>query len=289
VLGQLDGFFYIGEFVQAGRWLADRGPCGCGELIADCPTWRAIFAAAFPESGGIPDPSWFQFDPAETRARGVLRQRLRARGLLPASPGLELNRAAVGAVLRGIGETAGGRVVVDSSKGPGYANVLQATEDVELFVVHLVRDPRAVAHSRLRTAERLGHALGLTPPVFALLWDLWNVVIEVAWRRGRYLRLRYEDFVTRPRQAVEQITALLHERPTRLPLVSEDTVALTPTHTVAGNRSRFQTGEVRLRLDDDWVSANRLPVVDRRAVAALTWPLRVRYGYIGRGGVPASR
>jgi hypothetical protein len=38
-------------------------------------------------------------------------------------------------------------VVVDSSKRPANALLLAASDDIDLFVVHLVRDPRGVANS----------------------------------------------------------------------------------------------------------------------------------------------
>src|SRR5262249_31429543 len=139
ILGQLDGFFYAGELAEAGRWLSRGGLCGCGEPIAACPTWHAIFGAAFPETGGVPDPSTLRIDPAGARARSVLRQQLRARGVLPPSPELDRRRAALGAVLGAIPSATGSRVVVDSSKSPGYGVLLGQMDGVELSVVHVVR------------------------------------------------------------------------------------------------------------------------------------------------------
>ncbi len=54
-----------------------------------------------------------------------------------------------------------------------------------------------------------------------------------------------------------------------------------PTHAVAGNPMRFRQGDIELRLDDEWRS--RMPRRDRAVTAAITWPLRLAYGYGGRG------
>lgn len=185
----------------------------------------------------------------------MVRQRLAARGLLSDPPRLERSRAAFDAVLHAIPEARGARVVVDSSKWPGFGALLQATEDTEVYVVHLVRDPRAVAHSRLRRIDRRGVALKPGPTGFALVWDSTNTAVELGWGRGRYIRLRYEDLVRSPATAVEQIAALVGEPATGLRMVSADTVDLEPTHCVAGNRNRFQSGKVLIKLDDEWATA----------------------------------
>jgi hypothetical protein len=279
VLGQLDGFFYVGELFQTGRRLAEGEPCGCGAELRACPTWQAVLAAAFPERRGAADPSLVNFAPRDGSVRGLLEQRLRRHRLLPAAPRLERQSEAFGAVLRAIPAVTGANVVVDSSKKPGFGEFLRGLHGVDVAVVHLVRDPRAVAHSRLRTGERRGKPLRPGPRGIGLVWNAWNAAIELSGRRGRYARLRYEDFVERPLEAVRRVAALAGETEPRLALTSPHTVVLEPTHTVAGNRSRFRTGEVPLRADREWRTAGRLSPADRRILSAVTWPLRARYGY----------
>lgn len=70
---------------------------------------------------------------------------------------------------------------------------------------------------------------------------------------------------------------MLHEDARRLPFMGERGVELGASHTVSGNPNRFQTGMVRLRPDDEWVSRIRLR--DRTLVTLLTFPLLARYGY----------
>jgi hypothetical protein len=72
-----------------------------------------------------------------------------------------------------------------------------------------------------------------------------------------------------------------------LPFIGERTARLEPNHTVSGNRSRFSTGEVTFRLDDEW---RRRAAVRRTAVTGLALPWLQRYGYpvrpSGRSSVP---
>lgn len=67
--------------------------------------------------------------------------------------------------------------------------------------------------------------------------------------------------------------------------VGTHTVELGLDHTVSGNRNRFETGEVAIRLDDAW--RRGLSPRRRAVVTALTLPLLRRYGYeLRRSGVP---
>ena len=49
------------------------------------------------------------------------------------------------------------------------------------------------------------------PAVSTLLWTTWNVALEALGSRmpGRYLRLRFEDFVGRPVNCVESILRMI--------------------------------------------------------------------------------
>src|SRR5262249_60851100 len=50
-----------------------------------------------------------------------------------------------------IGRVTGAELIVDSSKTPAGAAVLARCENVEPYMLHMVRDPRAVAYSWTRT------------------------------------------------------------------------------------------------------------------------------------------
>lgn len=240
----------------------ERGePCGCGSALRECPVWGPILDGLSAEE--------LELDRRNESARGIVRQRLRSQP--PAG--------AFATLPDGISRVTGSRVVVDSSKWPGYTHLLGGIEGVELAVAHLVRDPRGVVHSRRKRALRAGRAVDLSPARSALQWNVWNPVIEAVWRNRRYMRLRYEDFVAAPEDAVRRLARLVGEEAGGMPFTAPETVELAPTHSVAGNRNRFQTGPVRIALDDEWRTAQGLAQRDERVVTALTWPVRRRYGY----------
>jgi hypothetical protein len=101
--------------------------------------------------------------------------------------------------------------------------------------------------------------------------------------------VRYEDLVAAPRPTLERaLRGLgLDPAPGALAHVGEHSVHLTPSHGVAGSRTRFTAGRIELAVDDAWRSS--LPASARRVVTAVTFPQLVGYGYVGRRPGDARR
>ena len=176
----------------------------------------------------------------------------------------------------------GSRVIVDSSKEPAYGYALGMVPNIDLRVLHLVRDPRAAAYSWLKKkpqpdSEDLEFMHQFSPTKSAALWDTWNAAAEALWHDGKYLRLRYEDFVADPSGSFTRILDLLDEKDTELPLTGDQEVKLGVSHTVSGNPNRFETGSVALRHDQEWT--HKMNPKDRNLVTGLTLPLLQHYGY----------
>jgi hypothetical protein len=291
ILGQLDGWFSVGELVNLWeRGLIAGRRCGCGVPVLQCPLWPAVLSRAFGTPDGVDARRMALLARRRVRA-GSLPPLLAARGRTVPPDGDEY-RATLARLYGAVRDHTGCRVIVDSSKSPVYAELLATLPGAEVFVVHLVRDPRATAYSWLRQKrlpdfgdDRL--MLRQPPLVSARRWVLWQTGTELLWRRRpeRYLRLRYEDLMGAPRPALRRIAALVGESPPRLPFASERVVRLEATHSVSGNPGRFRTGEVELVLDHEWVGAMRR--ADSALVTAATWPWLLRYRYPlrrGRGG-----
>jgi hypothetical protein len=287
ILGQLDGFVSAGEV----RFLWERGmrddrTCACGSPFLSCPFWGEVLAGAYGDRAEVDPGRMMELLARGTRARhipGLVGSARRRRAFVE---GLEELPDRLSSLYGAIADTAGARVIVDSSKLPTYGMVLDQVDGVDLRIVHLVRDPRATAYSWRRKKslpDKPGGTMQQQGPLKAsALWMLWNGSASAFWRREpeRYLRLRYEDFVREPRAAVERICAFAGDDLAGSPFVSENEVELTPSHSVAGNPSRFTTGRVALRPDDEWHTAMRRS--DRAVVTAVTWPLLWRYGYLRR-------
>jgi hypothetical protein len=285
VLGELEGFFAAGEIAYVWeRGLLENWLCGCGARFRDCPVWTAVLRAAFGEPLGVEPREMMALQRRATRIRRVPNVLRASRRGAPESLGLGSLPANLGRLYRAIRDTTGSRVIVDSSKVPAYGYVLGSLPGIDLRVVHLVRDSRAVAYSWMRQKaqpDRGGnqdmHRAG--PLAGGVLWSIWNATAEALWTSvpERYLRLRYEDFVREPEVAVRRILRWMGEGPSDLPFLDGHTATLGTSHTVAGNPNRLDTGSVPIRPDAEWSS--RMARRDRTLVTGLTWPLLRRYGY----------
>ena len=283
VLGGIEGFFHGGEFnfIWEHNLMQNR-LCSCGVPFDECEMWGPVFERAFGGIDGVDSREMARLQTSGARTRHVpLMLFPRGRRMLVSRLGKYMVR--LERLYRAVQESTGSRVIVDSSKFPSYGYVLGMTPGIDLYVVHLIRDPRAAAYSWLKEpqpdADRRPYMNRISTVKSSLLWDAWNVSSEALWRgspRGN-MRLRYEDFVAEPRRAVEGILGMLHEDAGRLPFVGERDVEIGAGHTVAGNPNRFRSGLVRLRPDVEWEL--RMRPWDKTTVTLLTLPLLARYGY----------
>jgi hypothetical protein len=197
-------------------------------------------------------------------------------------------RDVLSALYRSIAEVTGARVIVDSSKLPAYGAVLDRLDDVELSVVHVVRDPRAVAYSWSTRGKNPGIAERIGVTKSTAYWGLFNVAAEALWAREatRYLRVRYEDLAAEPERVFAQVTALVSEHPTSSPFTGTHSASVGTIHSVSGNPARFRTGTLEITPDARWARAMRRPAL--HWVTALALPLLSHYGYTLRPSAGAA-
>lgn len=290
MVGQLDGFFCVGELRTLWPKLTlPESRCGCGELLAECPVWSRILRSTFGEGEDriASARQMWQYQREALyeyhtwlRVGSVLRRR--GKELSGDTP---LGRYAEGLarLYRGIAEETGAQVIVDASKEPTDGAMLLLMPEVDTAFVQIVRDPRGTVYSilRFRSGERpVAEKRWRQSAYAALSWSAGNLAGSAVRRAAgpaRSALLRYEDFVLRPHETVAAM-AELAGRPARLAASTDSrTVTMRPTHTVGGNNNRFRTGPVKLREDTEWRS--RLHRVDRAAVTTMCAPLMARYGY----------
>lgn len=282
LLGQLEGFFSVGEINCVwernllGDWL-----CGCGRPFRACPVWSEVMKTAFGSADSIDAQEMIRLRDGGVRTRHMpLMLMPLAKSLLKRQ--LDKYVRNLEKLYCGVSTVTGSRVIVDSSKSPAYSYALDMVPSVDLYVVHLVRDPRAVAYSWQRKKKVDPKMEGLMvrygPFRSSVIWSAWNAVTEALWRRrsSRYLQIRYEDLIADPQKTLSLIPGLVEEN-VSLSHIEGRKIEFKATHTTSGNLSRFKTGAVELRPDEEWRES--MNVRDKKLVAALTWFLRRRYGY----------
>ena len=285
VLGNMPGAVNVGELIDLFRRTAPRGElCGCGLAFAECPFWAGVGKRAF---DGWEDSRLAAIHRLQAR---VARQRRLPRLLaMPlAGRGFRADVAAYGAsyraLYRAIADQADASYVIDASKWPVQALALSRA-GIDIRVIHLVRDVRGVAHSlskqhvaRPHAVQATDHMTHIVPAEAAARWVGIQTEAELLRRCGlRVTRIRYEDFVRRPRPAVNAALADLglSPGPSDLAHVTDGHVVLGSSHGLSGNPSRFSHGEITLRPDEAW--RDQMPQRDRAVVTALGLPLLLRY------------
>lgn len=288
MLGQLPGCVTIGELVYLWELgLLRDHRCGCGAQFSDCPFWSEVGRVAF---GGWDAVDLDQMLALKRSVDGTKRIPLLLVPWLRPEFHRQLRRYADGlsAIYRAVGQVSGAEVIVDSSKHPSTLYVLRRTPGIDLRALHLVRDPRGVAYSwskQMERPERPGVAFPRWPArTVGRRWITGNLLVAALRLVGvPVLRMRYEDLIADPARELNRVAAAVQRRAARTaPSFLHDgpEVDLAPAHTLAGNPMRFRTGRVQLSADEAWRTA--LPDAKRRLVGAITWILRIRYGYVGR-------
>jgi len=291
LLGSTPGFHSGGELCSVWKMgLVDDELCSCGAHFSRCRFWRAVGSDSF---AALPAGAT---EAIASYLRGILPARAIWRFFIPWTRRAIIRSApadffdVTGRFYRTVRDVSGDTAVVDSSKLASYLMLLAHISAVDIRVVHLVRDPRAVMHSWLRPPVEDPEGRVLMPRFgavkSALLWLAMNAAVEWTARRMHfpYVRVRYEDLVRDPAGVVTDVRSGIARQDLgvmRAAPNGEKAVDLDSGHIISGNPMRFRHGRVAIVEDDAWKAGPW----GRRAIAAvITLPLRLRYGYVRRPG-----
>jgi hypothetical protein len=272
----------VGEVSSGASRDLDGYRCSCRRVITDCDFWTRVSAAVradhprfdladFGIRFEIGSPAWVN-RLVRIEHRGALLETCRDLALA-ASPAWRRHFAATGATLRDLAAAvlreANARVFVDSSKLAHRLKFVRRVNGLDVKVIHLVRDGRAVALTymdadtyadssdpALRRGGRGPSGAPQQPRLpMADAAEEWLRSIRSAeyalagMRREQWMRIRYEDLCRQPRQTLARVCAFLGVDPD-----AADRSFRSVEHHVVGNGMRLDaTAEVRL--DERWRSA----------------------------------
>lgn len=287
LLAEQPDFAAVGELFDIWeRSYLQNQLCGCGYGFRECPFWTDVTMDAFGCAPCAVEATQLN----ETRARVQGHSRIPLLWL-PVLRSARFQRrlsdyaSTLAQIYQSVHKVAGSAFVVDSSKVPQYAWVLADSAELELHVVHLVRDSRATAFSWQR--QRLRPEITSTPTYMArhsvlrsaAEWSLFNYLLRSRRKAfASYTVLRYEDLVADPRRALRQVLDAVGI-PDAPVITSDDEagICLRTSHTASGNPDRFQVGKVSIELDDEWIRS--MSPVKRAIVTTITARGLTRYGY----------
>ena len=271
----------VGELVNlvCQGWLED-GYCACGRPASTCPFWTRV-KEAWCERANIKDPAHYWA--LQRRSSGYS-------SVLPFAGNIgdkERTRAflhSTKALLDAIGEVSGCQTLVDSSKVPGWLLTLARLPDVDLRVIHLIRDGRGAVWSLGKSYDK-ADKLGVQHDISSrsawqtsLSWSAANVLCEYATLRAGLssLRLRYEELTLDPVGSLGRLGRHSDFEPASLIELVESKKTFSAGCAIAGNRLRMNR-ELSLAADNEW--AGGLSLRDRMIYWMLAGWLGVRYGY----------
>lgn len=267
LVGEMDGCTNVGELRELINGIAENNciPCGCGDELASCLLWKEV-KEVLPREVQEYAKRWM-------RMRWFL---LYLVSLLGAPPTWRFRRylQTLETIYAEIARQTGCSVIVDSSTSPTYLCALMRLLNVEVYVLHLVRSPQAVAMSWSRKKEYLAPQSALKT---LIAWLIENICFESLGRStGEYRRIRYEDFVEEPEKTLRSVTEWIFRRPMALPFVSRNRALIHEQHHLAGNPDKFAAGEIVIRQD----TAIPAPLHTRILTHLLTFPLLWHYKYL---------
>ena len=258
--------------------------CGCGERFSMCVFWNAVGDRAFGGWGNLDLDeirSWARTSARHRNNWNVSSSRLRRHVQDAGRQYAELYARLYVA----IAEVADGGVVVDSSKDPILAALVLRYTNVDLRILHLVRDVRGVAFSLSKKIER-PEAVGgsekemarLSPVRAGIYWWTYNSAADrLKKRSGHYALTRYENWASAPSETTASALKELDLPQLADSATISDRLELGLDHSVSGNPVRFGSGLTSIKSDQTW--RRSMPRRSRFVLTALFgWKL-LRYGY----------
>lgn len=288
-LGAYRNVFNAGELRNLMRsGVRDQGLCGCGEPLVECGFWGRVLGDDVHLASALNNPTVAIRDQdAASRARHFVHVLLGSKRHFARTDG-KRHRALMASLYGAVGRASNCAAVIDSSKAPVGAAEIRSSERFDAFFIHLVRDPRAVAHSIHTPKVQVGDPKGrlMTGGSIAgaiAAWMTINTQAELLRLRApkNFVRVRYEDLCANPEAALERIWSHM---------VASGVMASPPhpslnvkvNHMAWGNPMRMNQSNVTWKFDARWKV--QMTWRERTLSTFLSWPLAKLYGYHLRRG-----
>jgi hypothetical protein len=285
LLGAHPEVWTMGE-VQLLPWeLTHRNrPCGCGASFEEDPFWRSVLSEVSIDTEGYHVGYFRNREHVGQVLRwshlpDLLRGSLSDRWQSGAEEYGEHNSRLFQAVHSVAESRAGERIqwLVDASKDPYRLFWLQAHPQIELRVIHMLKDPRSFVCSAAR--PWLSKPSGIRKVVrFTARWIIENAIMSRLCRTcfsdENVRRMQYEHFAQRPEETMNEITDWLGlEKDGNLTRRFRDY----ENHAVSGNAMRWQDSDDEIRLDQRW--KQQLPQAYGKFIDVVTCPFLQYCGY----------
>jgi hypothetical protein len=145
--------------------------------------------------------------------------------------------------------------LIDSSKSLTHLALLSEIDNIDIYCVHIVRDPRAIEYSLLKR-KLSGHKRYVNHSILNLfkvdLENLSVILFAKRFTRNKLIRLKYEDLVNNPKATIDYLFSHFSVA-APVDYIYNNVAKLSRHHSVAGSPSRQKNhGSVNIYEDMEW-------------------------------------
>jgi len=174
--------------------------------------------------------------------------------------------------------------VVDSSKMPTRGYFLSLMEEFDVYILHIVRDPRAVCWSMYKPLKKdlengVQKNIPGTPIIKTIKTWLGNAWMSLKVKKqfnNNYMLINYDRLIQDNETVLDEISKFTNVDFSEVAKMIKRDDEFTKFHTVAGNRLRMAE-KIKLTYDDSW--KKNLSLWQKFCITLLTLPLLKKFGF----------
>jgi hypothetical protein len=247
ILGNHSEIFSTGELYNLSKYsISESFSCTCGANFRDCSFWKTV----------VPQIGDYDFFNLTRKLESIFYLPRLFLGLVPSEEKIKYRKYQQN-LFANISTHSGKSIIVDSSQSSwpaaGRFIALNLLADLDVYVLHLIRNgldtmQSIVIHGSNRAIEgqRVNNNFStLRAPLGWASANLWSSLLGGLQSEGRYMMLRYEDFIRNPGKSLQSIGSFCgFDASSLIGKINQD-VEFHVGHMVGGNRIRHQK-EIRL-------------------------------------------
>lgn len=279
LLSQNSDCITVGQIHHLPMSLGNNRICSCGKVLTVCDFWGAVAEKMVIKHGihAIKDllSGYDDFIQSSNTLSDWSNVEIRNKIKLENKHFLEL----LSDLYVISSEQAGNAALIDSSKTPNIALALSMMDNISVYILNLVRDPRAVAVSWAKIIKK--------QDVLTKRCRLWNKRVDMLDQielipNLPFTLLKYEDLTTYPKKTIAQLQkwAGLNEDTAFFTEENEAMISWKDTHLFPPANNEVledHASLIQIKPADSWKSEANTPI--REIAERVNFPKARRFGY----------
>lgn len=285
ILARGIGAFSAGEVHRFWEYgISKKWKCACNEELADCPFWGEVL-------GNVTRRMGIELKDIVYAWRKVARPKSIPFIFLPSirtssfNESFDLYTSFLSVFYSEVSSVSGRKRIVDSSGSVIHGGILSGVDGVDVSMIHLVRDPRAVANSNKRIKDNPASSSNSKMSRKGVVrtsisWRVVNRILSFL-RNSRFENstiARYEDLFLNPSVEFSYLAEKIGLRfENEEVFESPGTVVFEEDHMGQGNPIRFKSGKIDLYVDDKW--KDEMSCIDKLICYLMCYDIMGEYKY----------